>query len=65
MKKNLDIKSSLIVLVAIWLAFVAVSPAGADNAVKLRLLVIATGEADGRCGIGVYQARAGRDGRAL
>jgi len=51
MKRNLDIKSTLIVLVAIWLAFVAVSPAGADNAVKLRLLVIATGEAEEDLGL--------------
>ena len=43
MKKNLNIKSSLIVLVTIWLTFAVVPPAVADNAVKLRLLVIATG----------------------
>ncbi|SFH60492.1 hypothetical protein SAMN05216299_13220 [Nitrosospira sp. Nsp14] len=43
MKKNLNIKSSLIVVVTIWLTFAVVPPAVADNAVKLRLLVIATG----------------------
>ncbi|HTJ55885.1 MAG TPA: hypothetical protein VL380_10805 [Nitrosospira sp.] len=51
MKKNLDIKGSLIVLVAIWLPFVAASHAGADSAVKLRLLVIATGEAEEDLGL--------------
>jgi hypothetical protein len=51
LKKNLDIKSSLIVLVAIWLAFIAVAPGGADNAVKLRLLVIATGDAEEDLGL--------------
>src|SRR6187455_3248932 len=38
-------RRSLLAAMAIWLAFIAVaSPAFADNAVKLRILVITTGE---------------------
>lgn len=44
MKKNWSIRGGLLVTVAVWLAsFVVVTSAFADNAVKLRVLVISTG----------------------
>jgi hypothetical protein len=44
-KKNLGIKRSLLVSVAVWLALiVGAPPALADNAVKLRILLLTTGD---------------------
>lgn len=44
MKQNRDIKRSLLATAAMWLTLIAgASPAFADNAVKLRILVITTG----------------------
>ena len=44
MKKNWRITGGLLVTVAMWLAFIVALPAFADNAVKLRVLVISTGD---------------------
>jgi hypothetical protein len=45
MKQNDSIKRMLLPLVAIWLALIATaSPARADNAVRLKILIITTGE---------------------
>ena len=42
--KNLRIKFSLLFSVVMWLSATVTTPAFADNAVKLKVLVITTGE---------------------
>jgi hypothetical protein len=44
MKENLSIKRSLLASVIMWLALIVAPPAFADNAVKLRILLITTGD---------------------
>ncbi len=44
MNKNWRITGGLLVTMAMWLAFIVALPAFADNAVKLRVLVISTGD---------------------
>ncbi|ABB75728.1 hypothetical protein SAMN05216403_11436 [Nitrosospira multiformis ATCC 25196] len=44
MKENLSLKRSLLVSVIMGLALIGASPAFADNAVKLRILLITTGD---------------------
>ena len=45
MKKHLNMKCPLLVSMTIWLALIVLAaPAFADNAVKLRILLITTGD---------------------
>ena len=43
-KKNSHLKFSLLLSAVMWLAATVTTPAFADNAVKLKILVITTGE---------------------
>ena len=44
MKKNSHLKFSLLLSAVMWLAATVTTPAFADNAVKLKILLLTTGE---------------------
>ena len=64
-KKNSHLKFSLLLSAVIWLAATVTTPAFADNAVKLKILVLTTGDVTEDAGLCLHQTRPRGNGRAI